>query len=354
MSFCLYIAARVFVQYMKSRPDDSTVFSSLQFVVSALNAMKTKNPLTESFLVQLDVDIEGTGIRAIDPTKSNSVYVTQAMVGLPEHFLFHMPHKLTSSQQANCPDNIECTSLYTLRETQSRNSAEDPSASTNSTSSNPQPQSGIATSLPTRHRDSRPVYADSAPSDNIQHYFPHAMQPPGSSSGAINQGAVVEMDMDFSPDLGMGERNPPSDHPTPSTLNSSSNTSYSISGADYPSPGKKQQYPGSAHLTQGSTASFDPTRPVQTTPPKTTSPQGLELGSMATQAFPASTSSPLRTPGAAAAFSMPTGWNVPTPNTELNNMNFDNASVDALTEAQWAQILNNNTNGAGWENWRPS
>lgn len=66
MSFCLYVAARVFVQYLKSRPEDSSVRSSLQFLVSALNAMKNKNPLTESFLVQLDVDLDGTGIRALD------------------------------------------------------------------------------------------------------------------------------------------------------------------------------------------------------------------------------------------------------------------------------------------------
>lgn len=82
MSFCLYIAARVFVQYLKSRPDDSTVYSSLQFVISALNALKAKNPLTESFLVQLDVDLEGTGIRAIESLKTGSSYVNQAMVSL--------------------------------------------------------------------------------------------------------------------------------------------------------------------------------------------------------------------------------------------------------------------------------
>ena len=80
MSFCLYISARVFVQYLKSRPDDSAVYSSLQFVVGALNAMKAKNPLTESFLVQLDVDLEGPGIRALDGSKSSSTHVVQAMV----------------------------------------------------------------------------------------------------------------------------------------------------------------------------------------------------------------------------------------------------------------------------------
>jgi hypothetical protein len=62
ISFCLYVAARVFVQYLKSKPEDSQVGDSLRFLLSAMNAMKKKNPLTESFLVQLDVDLEGLGM----------------------------------------------------------------------------------------------------------------------------------------------------------------------------------------------------------------------------------------------------------------------------------------------------
>ena len=62
MAFCLYVAARVFVQYLKSRKDDVTVLSSLNFLLSAMQALKAKNPLTESFLVQLDVDLEGSGL----------------------------------------------------------------------------------------------------------------------------------------------------------------------------------------------------------------------------------------------------------------------------------------------------
>lgn len=62
ISFCLYVAARVFVQYLKSRPKDNQVRTSLQFLLAAMNAIKRKNPLTESFLVQLDVDLEGAGL----------------------------------------------------------------------------------------------------------------------------------------------------------------------------------------------------------------------------------------------------------------------------------------------------
>jgi len=63
ISFCLYVAARVFVQYLKSRPKDSQTGDSLRFLLSAMNALKRKNPLTESFLVQLDVDLESLGMR---------------------------------------------------------------------------------------------------------------------------------------------------------------------------------------------------------------------------------------------------------------------------------------------------
>ncbi|KAI0025467.1 fungal-specific transcription factor [Xylariomycetidae sp. FL0641] len=63
ISFCLYVAARVFVQYLKSRPDDSQTADALRFLLAAMNALKRKNPLTESFLVQLDVDLEALGVR---------------------------------------------------------------------------------------------------------------------------------------------------------------------------------------------------------------------------------------------------------------------------------------------------
>lgn len=63
ISFCLYVAARVFVQYLKSRPDESEPADSLRFLLTAMSALKRRNPLTESFLVQLDVDLEALGER---------------------------------------------------------------------------------------------------------------------------------------------------------------------------------------------------------------------------------------------------------------------------------------------------
>lgn len=61
-AFCLYVAARVFVQYLKSRPDDQSVRASLDFLLGAMRALKRTNPLAESFLVQLDVDLGGNGV----------------------------------------------------------------------------------------------------------------------------------------------------------------------------------------------------------------------------------------------------------------------------------------------------
>jgi hypothetical protein len=62
LAFCLYVASRVFVQYLKARREDTAVKSSLHFLLAAMHVLKTKNPLTESFLVQLDVDLEGSGL----------------------------------------------------------------------------------------------------------------------------------------------------------------------------------------------------------------------------------------------------------------------------------------------------
>lgn len=46
------------MQYLKSRPEDSQAADSLRFLLLAMNTLKKRNPLTESFLVQLDVDFE--------------------------------------------------------------------------------------------------------------------------------------------------------------------------------------------------------------------------------------------------------------------------------------------------------
>lgn len=51
--FCLFVAARIFVLYLKKMPDDQEVRASLEFLLNAMLALKRRNPLSEKFLAQL-------------------------------------------------------------------------------------------------------------------------------------------------------------------------------------------------------------------------------------------------------------------------------------------------------------
>ena len=62
ISFCLYVAARIFIHAYKKSSEDQANFTNLEFLLNAMQTIKKKNPLTESFLIQLMVDLEGTGI----------------------------------------------------------------------------------------------------------------------------------------------------------------------------------------------------------------------------------------------------------------------------------------------------
>lgn len=100
IAFCLYVAARVFVQYLKSKKDDTTVRASLVFLLSAMTALRHKNPLTESFLVQLDVDLEGSGLSIPSPLG---------------------PNRYHNRPAGECPPNtdaVRCAAIYEYRESQ--------------------------------------------------------------------------------------------------------------------------------------------------------------------------------------------------------------------------------------------
>lgn len=61
IAFCLYVAARVFVQHLKRVPDDLESKTAFEFLLTAMSALRMKNPLTESFIIQLVLDMEGSG-----------------------------------------------------------------------------------------------------------------------------------------------------------------------------------------------------------------------------------------------------------------------------------------------------
>lgn len=85
MAFCIYVAARVFIQYLKFRPNDSAARSSLQFAFSALDVLKQKNPLAESFVIQLELDIGGTAFGDVRTPKRMcfASHIPHTMVSMP-------------------------------------------------------------------------------------------------------------------------------------------------------------------------------------------------------------------------------------------------------------------------------
>ncbi|KAL9604481.1 MAG: hypothetical protein Q9219_000446 [cf. Caloplaca sp. 3 TL-2023] len=62
IAFCLYVAARVFIHILKKSPDEAEIRSSLEFLLAAMQQFKTTNPLSESFLIQLSLDLQGTSM----------------------------------------------------------------------------------------------------------------------------------------------------------------------------------------------------------------------------------------------------------------------------------------------------
>ncbi|KAL8932512.1 MAG: hypothetical protein Q9211_006272 [Gyalolechia sp. 1 TL-2023] len=62
IAFCLYVAARVFIHILKKNPNEAEIRSSLELLLAAMQQFKTTNPLSESFLIQLGLDLQGTGM----------------------------------------------------------------------------------------------------------------------------------------------------------------------------------------------------------------------------------------------------------------------------------------------------
>ena len=88
------------MQYLKSRRTDTTVRSSLQFLLSAMSALKAKNPLTESFLVQLEVDLEGSGLDIKIP---------------PSSYALKVPGEIPINTDA-----VKCSPLFEIRQSQAQ------------------------------------------------------------------------------------------------------------------------------------------------------------------------------------------------------------------------------------------
>lgn len=116
IAFCLYVSARVFVQYLKSKPEDAQTVDSLRFLISAMNALKRRNPLTESFLVQLDVDFEALAakipkLRGAFPRPNDSVsFPFPSSISTPLSLLF-LKAREERGFYRDCLTNSDCSLL---------------------------------------------------------------------------------------------------------------------------------------------------------------------------------------------------------------------------------------------------
>lgn len=185
-----------------------------------MQVLKTKNPLTESFLVQLDVDLEGSGLD-IPTSYSRWKFGRRPPVRPP----FSSPDgPVDPYAQGESPANtdaIKCSPLYEIRQTQG----------------NAQP-SIVQGAFPIDSRVNVPPVNASFPSLYTPDTSNTGGQPGQFTGTSMNDAyenmyglAVQSLGTDTSPDNsnqeGSGSR-PQSNHPTPSTLSNhtSSHTSY--------------------------------------------------------------------------------------------------------------------------------
>lgn len=227
ISFSLYVAARVFVQYLKSRPKDIQIRASLQFLLSAMQAIKRKNPLTESFLVQLDVDLEGAGLEDATSTR-----IRPAGSNLP-----HLPKYPVRSE--GCPVSQlgageNTTPNYNNINIAGYTAGADVTNAANVTAAAPQEHHAFGSNnLPGFSNESTMGFI----SGMQQYELPSRHRSPGSNQGSNLHRSPPSFSMDTSPD-GSG-----ADHQTPNSSNQShhNNNSTHTSHTGYSPPSMQQQ-----------------------------------------------------------------------------------------------------------------
>ncbi|KAL4892167.1 fungal-specific transcription factor domain-containing protein [Aspergillus ambiguus] len=313
MSFCVFIAARVFVQYLKSRPEDTAARSSLQFIFSALDALKGKNPLTESFLVQLDVDIEGTSLRDLRPTRSSTAITTQK----------DDPSYIKVIGNCNLHKVQEATGSYASQLHQHQHQAAAPTPH----SSLPSRQKQKQPSPNSFHLDSNTTASSSSTVSDFarQQQSYHPSHPPQTTA----TGTVIA-DMDMAPEYTAD----PSSTTDPTSA-SASTSAFLESTSQKPPP---LENPASIdQLPLGS--AIDPYMDIP----------------LSARVLPTGIVTPLDSTASDGSIPLPPSWDFSapaapttgqTPN-DGEDLDLSAAGIETFTEAQWAQIL-----GSGWDTWR--
>ncbi|OQO12224.1 hypothetical protein B0A48_02865 [Cryoendolithus antarcticus] len=338
ISFCLYVAARVFVQYLKSRPKDGNVLTSLRFLLAAMHAIKRKNPLTESFLVQLDVDLESAGLEDSASLRASMPKQSRA------------PDKTPGCVQTHLAmEELACGGRPTYGDTGL--------AVYNQPDAERVPKIAIVP----RHVDPftyspqelNPHFADFQPvSTQGQYDLPNREQRTPGSMHTINDSAAntntyrsppnFNGDMDTSPDGSGGENQSPGS--LQHTSSHTSHTGYSPSMQD-PKPTQQQyqqQTNGSSQVPQQQTYSSFPQTTQRPYDPLDFSQMPIDYSS-----FPSnSASTTFSLPPSNTAYTMPATWNsssstgfTPGPSTGFTPNAGGMGDLPVLSEAEWSAML---------------
>ncbi len=97
------------------------MLSSLQFLGHAMSVMSRKNPLTESFMAQLDVDLEGSGLSIWPHQKySDPIHVFQTQAKYQAAGGMHgVAASLGPTEIPVNTDSVSCSPLFEIRDSQS-------------------------------------------------------------------------------------------------------------------------------------------------------------------------------------------------------------------------------------------
>ncbi|KAL4977529.1 fungal-specific transcription factor domain-containing protein [Aspergillus desertorum] len=335
VSFCVYVAARVFVQYLKFRPDDTAARSSLQFVFVVLDALKHHNPLTESFLVQLEVDIEGTPFQDIrlPSGRSNSTdFFSKHTHGENALFSQVLNHSPTVDKAGDC-------------------TAWDPDSNPN--------RANLPVCLPTRQRrqplrqqpsTSTPIGASAVPPLSVVNNLPGFSKAPEilryPATTATTGGIVFDLDLP-SRFRDVTSSNSAPESSASSTVNSSSTSSFMRT--DLSSSPKQVQ-------SRSSSGALD--APIQDPAVETSS--GLEstnlnqfiessnpgidsninpLLSIGTMNTPGGSNQPQQTTGMATPWDYPININGGSSDLDSGGVDLVGTDMDGFNSAHWAHIL---------------
>ena len=340
MAFCVYIAARVFVHFLKRSPHEEEVLVSLRFLLNAMNALKRTQPITGSFLIQLNLDIQASGLGALlkNPEISSSRW--DGMVSILSYLQllqFVLGQTNTDPQQTKAPTNdtfegFKCSPLFEIREAQKRpvpgqvlfearrdNAMYELFQSLDQDSKRPPQPSLRDFSIPSREQRQLRTY------DYQTAAFPSQQNSPLNQDWASGPGAVNAFDAEMS-DLASAEYTstgltPSNSHHTSSSISQHSPASDTDqTSAHETSPSKPAGSPYSFFVANG-TQIDQPSEPQPTSLP-TEPPRGQQQQD-------------------SGGFTLPAEWRLESTG-ETRNLA---AGMTPLGEGEWTQMLE----GMGWE-----